>query len=183
MLDSLITSKTRIKLLLKFFSNPGTKGYLRSLAEEFDESTNAVRVELNRLSESGLLKMSPEKNTVVYQANRSHPLFPEISGIVSKYLGIDRLLEEIIHKLGDVQKAWLVGDYARGRDSGVIDLVLVGEIDSSYLSLLTHKAEGIVKRKIRTLVISENELPRLWSDLGLDISIVLYSKEMETKLG
>ena len=56
MLNTLITSKTRINLLLKFFLNPGTKAYLRGLASEFDESTNAVRVELNRLTQAKILK-------------------------------------------------------------------------------------------------------------------------------
>ena len=59
MLDTLVTSKTRIKLLMKFFLNPGTRAYLRSLADEFGESTNSVRVELNRLSEAGLLGSEP----------------------------------------------------------------------------------------------------------------------------
>ena len=55
MLDTLITSKTRVKLLMKFFLNPGTRAYLRELASEFDESTNSVRVELNRLSEAKII--------------------------------------------------------------------------------------------------------------------------------
>ena len=56
MLDSIITSKTRIKLLLKFFLNSETKSYLRNLEQEFGESTNGIRVELNRLEGAGLLK-------------------------------------------------------------------------------------------------------------------------------
>ena len=53
MLDALITSKTRVRLLVKFFLNPTMKAYLRELASEFDESTNSVRLELNRLKEAG----------------------------------------------------------------------------------------------------------------------------------
>ena len=69
MLDTLITSKTRIKLLLKFFSNKSNSAYLRSLAEEFGKSTNSVRIELNRLAEAGLLESEPSGNTVLYKAN------------------------------------------------------------------------------------------------------------------
>ena len=50
MLESLITSKTRLRLLIKFFVNIANKGYLNSLASEFGESTNSVRKELNNLS-------------------------------------------------------------------------------------------------------------------------------------
>ena len=60
MLETLVTSKTRAKLLLKFFLNPSTSAYLRGLADEFGESTNGVRVELNRLMEAGLLECADE---------------------------------------------------------------------------------------------------------------------------
>lgn len=176
MLNSLITSKTRLKLLLKFFSNSNTQAYLRSLAEEFGESTNAVRVELNRLSDAGFLESKSQGNTILYKANKKHPLFPEITGIVSKYLGIDSLLEQVILKLGDLQTAWVVGDYAKGRDTGIIDLVLVGNIDKAYLEQLVAKAESMIQRKIRTLVLLEEELPRFEKDLQLDVSIPLYTK-------
>jgi len=92
MLDSLITSKTRIKLLLKFFLNSETKAYLRGLAEELGESTNAVRVELNRLTKAGLLEICVDGRTKLYQANTKHTLFPELHSLVRKYLGIDQLV-------------------------------------------------------------------------------------------
>jgi len=150
---------------------------LRSLSEEFEESTNAVRVELNRLSEAGFLESHNKGNTIVYQANKEHPLFPEITGIVSKYLGLDSLIEEVIMKLGDLQAAWVVGDYANGKDSGLIDLVLLGKIDRGYLDPLIDKAQLLINRKIRTLTLTSQELPRFEKELQLRNSILLYSKE------
>lgn len=179
MLDSLITSKTRLKLLLKFFSNPNTQSYLRSLAEEFGESTNAVRVELNRLSDAGFLQSNNKGNTVVYQANRKHPLFPEITGIVSKYLGLDRLVEEVVSQLGDLKQACVVGDYAQGKDTGLIDLVLVGEVDKVYLDKLIDKAERLINRRIRTFVLLAEELPLYEKDLHMNDAIVLFDKKEE----
>jgi DNA-binding transcriptional regulator PaaX len=70
--------------------NPETSAHLRGLATEFDESTNGVRVELNRLSEAGLLESSQSGNKIYYQANTKHGLYPEINSIVRKYLGIDQ---------------------------------------------------------------------------------------------
>lgn len=175
MLDSLITSKTRLKLLLKFFSNVNTQSYLRSLAEEFGESTNSVRIELNRLTEAGFLICKNERNTIVYKANDQHPLFPEITGIVSKYLGLDSLIEQVIMKLGDLKSAWIVGDYAQGKDTGIVDLVLVGSVDQAYLNQLIEKAEQVIQRKIRTLVLLEGEVLKLEKELKLDVSIPLYS--------
>ncbi|MFM7667474.1 MAG: winged helix-turn-helix domain-containing protein, partial [Bacteroidota bacterium] len=133
MLDALITSKTRIRLLVKFFLNPTMKAYLRQLADEFGESTNSVRVELNRLTEAGILESEAEGNVINYKAKESHPLFPEIRSIVSKMTGLDSIIEWVIQRLGDVENAYLIGDYARGKDSGIIDVLLVGTVDQSYL--------------------------------------------------
>jgi len=55
MIEALISSKTRIKLLLKFFLNSSNKSYLRGLESEFGDSTNGIRLELNKLEEAGLL--------------------------------------------------------------------------------------------------------------------------------
>ncbi|MFC4873613.1 ArsR family transcriptional regulator [Negadavirga shengliensis] len=156
MLDSLITSKTRVKLLIKFFSNKGNKGYLRGLAEEFSESTNSVRVELNRLSEAGLLLSSNFGKTKSYEANQGHPFYEEIRSIVTKYLGFDNLIEVVIKKLGNVKKAMITGDYAKGIDSGTIELLLIGkDINFEYLDFLIKKAEKKIQRAVKVKVIME----------------------------
>ena len=157
MLDALITSKTRIRLLVKFFLNPTMKAYLRQLADEFGESTNSVRVELNRLTEAGILESEAVGNVINYKAKQSHPLFPEIRSIVSKMTGLDSIIEWVIQRLGDVENAYLIGEYARGKDSGVIDVILVGKVDKAYLTELIEKAEDLVQRKVRYLVMSQVE--------------------------
>ncbi|BER91386.1 helix-turn-helix domain-containing protein [Atrimonas thermophila] len=176
-LDSLITSRTRVKLLLRFFLNPESTSYLRELAEEFGESTNAVRVELNRLEKAGILSSKRNGKTKLYQANQNHPLFPEIQSMVRKFTGIDRLIEEILAKLGHIHSAYITGDYAQGKDSGVIDLVVVGEVDEGYLQKLVDKAESFINRKVRYLVLREEELERFQETLKLDRAITLWRGE------
>tara|TARA_B100001093_G_scaffold465542_1_gene483288 strand:- start:389 stop:778 length:390 start_codon:yes stop_codon:yes gene_type:complete len=127
MLESIITSKTRLRLLVKFFVNIANKGYLNSLANEFGESTNSVRKELNNLSSAGYLLRESKNNKVVYSANNSHPLFKVLQKIVRKHLGIEELLETVYNKIGDVEKVILLGDYARGIDSGVIEVLIIGK--------------------------------------------------------
>ena len=158
MLEALITSKTRVRLLVKFFLNPTMKAYLRQLADEFGESTNSVRVELNRLTEAGILESEADGNVINYKAKESHPLFPEIRSIVSKITGLDSVIEWVIQRLGDVENAYLIGDYAKGKDSGIIDVILVGKVDKSYLTELIEKSEDLVQRKIRYLVMNQIEL-------------------------
>ncbi|MFD2203200.1 winged helix-turn-helix domain-containing protein [Shivajiella indica] len=156
MLDSLVTSKTRIKLLLKFFSHSNS-GYLRSLAKEFDESTNSVRVELNRLTEAGLLKAGENGKTKLYRANESHPFFQEIKNMVSKFLGLDELMEKIVLRMGNVEKAYIVGDYAQGIDSGTIEMLLIGkELDLEYLDFLIDKTYEKLNRKVVVSIQEED---------------------------
>lgn len=176
MLESLITSKTRIKLMLKFFLNPDSQAYLRGLAGELNESTNAVRVELNRFTEADLLERKKEGRTVVYKANKKHPLFPEIHNIVMKYTGINQLVDDILANIGDVEYAFITGDYARGVDSGTIDLVLVGDINEKYLKFLVKKTEEVIQRKIRTETYSNNELEGKRKSASFGEALLVWNK-------
>jgi len=175
LLDSLITSKTRIKLLLKFFSNSETKAYLRGLADEFGESTNAVRVELNRLAKAGLLETSNDGRMKLYRANTGHTLFPELHTLVKKYLGIEQLVDNVLAQIGTIQMAFITGDYANGIDSGIIDLVIVGQIERDFLQHLLDKAEVLIKRKIRVLVLSEKELVGLRDSLNVEKALFIWN--------
>lgn len=163
--------------MLKFFLNPESKSYLRELAEEFGESTNAVRLELNHLAQAGLLTSAEEGRTKVYQANPRHPLFPEIQSMVRKFTGIDQLIPQVLSQLGDIRSAFIVGDYAKGIDSGIIDLVLVGRVDQTYLQKLIDKVEPLIRRKIRFLTLSEEELERFKGTLRVNEGIALVSDE------
>ena len=162
LLEHLITSKTRIKLLLKFFANPGNKGYLRELAKEFAESTNAVRVELNRLAQADLLKCEDEGRTKVYSANEGHTLFPEISSMVHKFLGIDilaELIENKVRALGQVQLVAVIGDYAQGIDSGLIQVMIFGEsLDTELLARLQEKAQELLGKNISVQILPRSEI-------------------------
>lgn len=149
MLESLITSKTRRRLLIKFFINITNKGYLNSLASEFGESTNSVRKELNNLSSAGYLEKHSENNKVIYKANVSHPLFREIQNIVKKYLGIEKLIEAVLERMGKVDQIYLLGDYARGIDSDQIDILITGDkLNIEYISALEQKLSKLLSKKI-----------------------------------
>ena len=155
MIESIITSKTRIKLLLKFFLNINNQGYLRSLEQEFNESTNGIRHELNRFEKAGLLLTETEGNKKLYRANPLHPLFADLNSIIRKAVGVGDLLEQVIDHLGNVNQVYLEGKIAQGIESDIIDMVIVGDaVDRNYLSVLVEKAEPIVGRKIRYLIFN-----------------------------
>lgn len=161
MLDSLITSKMRVQILMRLFLNPDSHAYLRELAQDFDASPGHVRSELQQLSAAGLLTSAKEGREVHYRADRSHPLFPELQSMVRKALGMDRILESILDRLGNLEAAYLTGDYAEGRDTGIVDLVLVGNINRRNLDDLVAKTERYIERRIRTLVVSTQEMARI----------------------
>jgi hypothetical protein len=141
---------------LKFFLNSTSRSYLRNLETEFDESTNAIRIELNRFEKAGLLSASMKGNRKMFQANTKHPLYPDLNNILRKYVGFDQIIEKVVHKLGGVKKAYITGELAKGNDTKVIDLVIVGnEIDEEFLMRLAEKTSGLINRKIRYSILSE----------------------------
>lgn len=174
MIDALITSKTRVKLLLRFFLNSNNTTYLRELASDFNESTNSIRLELNRFEEAGLLKSEMDANKKMYCADTQHPLFDDIHNILLKYIGFDRIIDEVISKIGQLKKVMVLGDFAKGMDSKVIDLLFVGEqIDNQYLLRLLNKAEKIIKRKIRFLIMNEKEAELFVQDENKNQNVLL----------
>lgn len=157
----LITSKTRIRILMRLFLNPGGNAYLRELADEFAVSPSQVKDELSQLSAAGLLESEKQGRQIHYRANTRHPLFPELQSMVHKALGMDRILESVVERLGRLELAFLLDDYAEGKDTGIIDLGLVGAIDTINLADLVAKTERYIGRKIRTLVLSREEYERM----------------------
>lgn len=175
MIETLISSKTRIKLLLKFFLNSNNTAYLRNLEEEFQESTNSIRIELNRFEEAGLLCASIEGNKKIFKVNTTNSFFNDLHGLVKKYFGIDKIIEKIILKLGDLQYAYLAGNLAKGLNDEVIELVLIGDIDKEYLSALIKKAENEVSRKVIVKVYESLEVA-LKLEQKINTYLLLWSK-------
>ena len=173
MLETLITNKTRIKLLFRLFLNPDSTGYLRGLEEEFGESSNAIRIELNRFEAAGMLDSYLEKNKKIYRANKKHPMYPGINEIIYKQLRLDQILERIVQKLGNIDKVYLTGPVARGLNQGPLEIVLIGNnINITILNQLIEKVEkGIGRSIIHTIYkpvdfkkeyIKSNEWLVLW---------------------
>ena len=150
MLESLITSKTRIRILVKFFINAANDGYLRGLADEMHESTNSIRKELNNLEEAGYLQKEAIQNKVSYKANTKHPLFTVLQKIVFQYIGLDSVVEMVLDRMGAVRKIIVIGDYANGIDSGLIEVIVLGnDLNVEYIDNLSDKIENQIKRKVQ----------------------------------
>ena len=154
-------------MLIKFFVSAANNGYLNGLANEFNESTNSIRKELNNLSSAGYLQKSKNNNKVIYNANTSHPMFGVLQKIVRQHLGLEEIVETVIDRIGDVDQIALTGEYAKGIDSGNIEIIINGQdVNEDYLNSIKPKIKKKIARKVSFIV---NHKP----DLN---AIVLYKK-------
>ena len=178
MLDTLITSKTRLKLLLKFFLNSSSRSHLRNLESEFGESTNAIRLELNKFEQAGLLKSEVNGNKKVFRANTGHPLFNDIHNILLKTIGFDQIIDRVVTKMGNVEMAFVAGDFARGIDTQIIDIIFVAsEIDQEYLVRLVSKTEALIKRKIRYVIFTSKEFEHYRKSISNKDILLIWKNE------
>lgn len=167
MLNSLITSRTRLRMLIKFFVSAANNGYLNGLATEFNESTNSIRKELNNLSGAGYLLKSKKNNRIIYNANTSHPMFNVLQKIVRQHLGLEEIVETVIDRIGNVCEIALTGDYAHGVDSGNIEIIINGTVvDLEYLDKISLIITEKIGRDVNFLLNQKTD----------SNSIILYKK-------
>ena len=154
-------------MLIKFFVNAANNGYLNGLANEFNESTNSIRKELNNLSSAGYLQKSKNNNKVIYNANTSHPMFGVLQKIVRQHLGLEEIVETVIDRIGDVDQIALTGEYARGIDSGNIEIIINGkDVNKDYLDSIKPKIKKKIRREVSFLLNQRTD----------SNSIILYKK-------
>ena len=156
MLGELITSKTRLRLLIKFFVSQANRGYLNGLANEMGESSNAIRKELNHLHNAGYLSKLKKDNKIEYKANIKHPMFEVLRKVVLKHLGLEDIVETVLERMGNVEKIILIGDYAQGNDTGNIEVFLIGkDLNMDYINHLEEKIEKLINRKVSFYLASK----------------------------
>ena len=140
-------------MLIKFFISAANNGYLNGLANEFNESTNSIRKELNNLSGAGYLLKSKKNNRIIYNANTSHPMFSVLQKIVRQHLGLEEIVETVIERIGDVDQIALTGEYARGIDSGNIKIIINGsKVNNDYLENIKPKIKKKIRRDVSFLL-------------------------------
>ncbi|MBK8954383.1 MAG: ArsR family transcriptional regulator [Saprospiraceae bacterium] len=177
MLEALITSKTRLRLLHRFFISAQNQAYLRGLETELGESTNSIRVELNRLSRAKLLISESRGNRRYFKANTAHPFFDELHQIVLKEAGIPQIMAGLKSAPGNFQAFYLRGDLSKGLQSKKIDLILVGKSNFTTLNRYFSNAEKLKGRKIRFNLFSQRKDPELLQLLEEESPILLWESK------
>jgi len=130
---------------------------MRALASDLGESSNAVRLELNRLQNAGMLMSYKEGNKKLFQVNNQHPLFEPINTIIKQHAGVDHIISNVLKGLGSIDKVYLTGSLANGLETNVIDIILIGDVNNEYLLETVQKIERGLEKEIRCQVFSTSE--------------------------
>jgi hypothetical protein len=134
---------------------------------------------LNRFEQAGLLTSHTEANRKVYAANTHHPLFPEINSLLRKNLGLDQLIDKVIERLGMVEEVYLTGDFACGKESKCIEMLLIGEnFNTSYLDELIAKSQDLIKRTIQYTLLNSGEFLMLAAKLRKEELLLLWKRTL-----
>ncbi len=162
MLEALIRSRARIKVLTWFLMHPDQEYHLKGLGQELGENNNALRRELNRLEGIGLLESRWRGRAKFYRINRQHPLYPELRSIVIKTTGLGQTLRAELARLGQVDQAFLYGSFAAGREDAWsdIDLMVIGQVDLDRLREILRDLEHRLGREINETVYDREEFAR-----------------------
>jgi len=159
MLEALISSRTRVKLLTLFLLNPEREYYVREIARTTGENINAVRRELANLESFGLISSERRGNQIHYMVDRNFFLYDELQRIVLKTEGIAAMLEQRLGDLGTVECIFIYGSFAAGKAGkrSDIDLCIVGNVDEDRLVSIIHESEQILGREINYTLLPNKE--------------------------
>lgn len=160
MLDDLITSKSRIKLLSVFLATPGEMYHVRELVRRTNDEINAVRRELQFLEKKGILNKEPRANRVYYSLSKSYPFYFDLLNLGVKTIGLGSEILKNKAKLGKIKYAMFSGNFARRtkKHSDEVDLLIVGTIVLPELALLIRNEEKRLGREINYTAMTEEEL-------------------------
>ena len=126
------------------------------------ESTNSIRKELNHLFDAGYINKIKKDNKIEYEVNSKHPLYETLKKVVYKHLGLEDIVSTVIDRMGNVKQIILIGDYAKGIDSGNIEIILIGEnLNFKYINQLENKIENLIKRKVSLFTLSFSQIKNI----------------------
>lgn len=159
-LGDIVTSKVRIKLLELFFGNPNEMYHVRGIVREIKEEINAVRRELTRLEEAGILKKENRGNRVYYWVRSDYPMYGDMISLVAKTTGLGAAILTNRSKIGRLNHIMFSGKFARYKDrkkDDEVDILVVGDVVLPELATIIRIEESKRGREINYTVMSRDE--------------------------
>lgn len=158
-LQDFMISKTRVKMMELFFLRPSEMYYVREITRATKEEINAVRRELERMLEYGLLKSEERGNRLYYYLNTKYVYFQELQQMVAKSIGLGRKLRKLQRKLGSISFVMFSARFVQGKRprQDEVDMLVIGEVVLPELQALIKEEEEILQREVNYAVFSGEE--------------------------
>jgi predicted nucleotidyltransferase len=149
--DALFTA-TQQRVLSLLFGQPNRSFIQQDLIERAGGGSGAVRRELARLVESGLVTSIVMGRQKHFQANHAAPIFHELRGIVIKTVALTDPLRAVLRPLAKrIDLALVYGSVARGEDRAQSDIDLLVVADDLLLEELFARLAPVEKKLGRTI--------------------------------
>jgi DNA-binding transcriptional ArsR family regulator len=155
----LITSEARVRILHELFSETNKHLYVRELTRRVGTEINAVRRELKRLAQAGLIRKERRGNRLYYLLRKDYIFYNDLASIVAKETGIGKEIIDNQASLGKIKLALLSKDYIEGREpqENQLDLIVVGSVNLEVMDSLIKKAKIKTERDVNYTVMGEEE--------------------------
>ncbi len=159
MLEHLITSRTRSKILELFLSEPDLEIHLRGIARRIDENINSTRRELNHLEDIMILTSRRDGNQRYFKINKANLIYPDLKNIYLKTAGVGNAIRNSLVEIGEVQFSFIYGSYARHTEKAEsdLDIFIVGDVDENRLIPVINNLEKKLKREINYILYTLEE--------------------------
>jgi len=160
LLEDLIISRVRVKMLSLFLSNPAMIYHVREVVRQVGEEINAVRRELAHLEKAGMLAKEQRANRLFYRFRKEYPLYFELMELIGKTTGLGWDIVKNKTKLGKIKYAMLSGRFLRGlphKGGNDVDLLIVGSVVLPELAAYVKAEEVKKERELNYTVMSEEE--------------------------
>ncbi|HUD20371.1 MAG TPA: hypothetical protein VMR81_08060 [Patescibacteria group bacterium] len=160
MLEDIIISRVRVKILTLFLSHPGTIFHVRDIVRKVDEEINAVRRELAHMEAAGMVSKEQRANRLFYSFRKDYPLYYELMELIGKASGLGADIIKQRAKLGKLKFVMVSGRYLRGlekKSQTDVDLLVVGNVVLPELSHIIKAEEARREREINYTVMTEEE--------------------------
>lgn len=160
MLEDIIISRVRVKILCLFLAHPGTIFHVRDIVRRVDEEINAVRRELAHMEKAGMVSKEQRANRLFYSFRKDYPLYFELLELVGKTSGLGADIIKQRAKLGKLKYVMVSGRYLRGlakKSQTDVDLLVVGSVVLPELSQIIKAEEARHQREINYTVMTEDE--------------------------
>jgi predicted nucleotidyltransferase len=167
MLETLLGSRLRAKVLGWLFSHPDERYFVRQLTALVKEDSTNVSRELARLEKTGILVKNTEGKQKYYQANRQSPIFNELHGLILKTVGVADIIKKALEpRIADIKLAFIFGSVAKRAENRFsdIDLLVVGDITFGEVVDLISTAEGALNRELNPVVYTLAEFNKRLSE-------------------